>query len=137
MVTSLAAVGAKKIPKPSSDNAMGYLIAGVVGIWLLKSAADLVWDPLQEIGSAIKTGTVAVVNVGDELTGGIQGDPSSIRYWTEVDVPFSDTQIPLVNIKEEDQSWIDYATTVDLPVLPEYNLQDAPGQIKGLFGRIF
>ena len=129
MVTSLAAVGAKKIPKPSSDNAMGYLIAGVVGIWLLKSAADFVWGPLQEIGSA-------VVNVGDELTGGIQGDPSSIRYWTEVDVPFSDTQIPLVNIKEEDQSWIDYATTVDLPGLPEYNLQDAPGQIKGLFGRI-
>ena len=129
MVTSLAAVGAKKIPKPSSDNATGYLIAGVVGIWLLKSAADFVWGPLQEIGSA-------VVNVGDELTGGIQGDPSSIRYWTEVDVPFSDTQIPLVNIKEEDQSWIDYATTVDLPGLPEYNLQDAPGQIKGLFGRI-
>ena len=137
MVTSLAAVGAKKVPKPSSDNAMGYLIAGVVGVWLLKNAADFVWDPLQDIGSAIKTGTVAVVDVGDELTGGIQGNPMSIRYWTEVDVPFSDTQIPLVNIKEEGQTWMDYATTVDLPGLPEYNFQDAPGQIKGLFGRIF
>ena len=60
MVTSLAAVGAKKIPKPSSDNAMGYLIAGVVGIWLLKSAADFVWGPLQGIGSA-------VVEVADQV----------------------------------------------------------------------
>ena len=119
MVTSLAAVGAKKVPKPSSDNAMGYLIAGVVGVWLLKNAADFVWDPLQDIGSAIKTGTVAVVDVGDELTGGIQGNPKSVRYWTEVDVPFSDTQIPLVNIKEEDESWMDYDTTGDLPGLPE------------------
>ena len=137
MVTSLAAVGAKKVPKPSSDNAMGYLIAGVVGVWLLKSAADLVIDPFQELGSAIKSGTMAVVNVGDELTGGLQGDPSTVKFWTEFDVPFSDTQIPLVNIKEEDQSWMDYATTVDFPGLPEYNLQDTPGKIKGFFGKVF
>jgi len=131
MAASLAAVeAAKAVPKPSKDNAMGYLIAGVVGIWLLKNAASFVIDPL-------KGAAGAVINVGDELTGGIQGDPTSIRYWTEFDVPFSDTQIPLVNIKEEEQSWMDYATTVDFPGLPEYNLQDTPGKIKGLFGRIF
>jgi len=77
------------------------------------------------------------VYVGDELTGGIQGDPRTLSYWTEVDVPFSDTQIPLVNVKESDQSWLDYTTTVDLPGVPEYNLLDTPGKIKGLFGRVF
>ena len=83
MVAALAAVGAAKAaPKPSKDNAMSYLLAGVVGLWLLKSLAGKVLDPLGDIGGAfadvgggIVTGTKAVVYVGDELTGGIQGDP--------------------------------------------------------------
>jgi len=138
MVVSLAAVGAAKAaPKPSKDNAMGYLLAGVVGLWLLKSLAGKVLDPLGDIGGAIKTGAIATVEVGDELTGGLQGDPTSAAYWYEVDVPFSDVQIPLVNVKESDQSWLDYTTTVDIPGIPEYNVQDAPGQLKGLLGRIF
>jgi hypothetical protein len=138
MVVALAAVGAAKAaPKPSKDNAMGYLLAGVVGLWLLKSLAGKVLDPLGDIGGAIKTGAIATVEVGDELTGGLQGDPTSAAYWYEVDVPFSDVQIPLVNVKEADESWLDYTTTVDIPGLPEYNVQDAPGQLKGLFGRIF
>jgi len=138
MVVALAAVGAAKAaPKPSKDNAMGYLLAGVVGLWLLKSLAGKVLDPLGDIGGAIKTGAIATVEVGDELTGGLQGDPTSAAYWYEVDVPFSDVQIPLVNVKESDQSWLDYTTTVDIPGIPEYNVQDAPGQLKGLFGRIF
>ncbi len=79
MVTSLAAVGAKKVPKPTSDNAMGYLIAGVVGIWLLKSAcrfrlgsvaryriSDKNWNGLQLLTWAMSS------------TGGIQGNPKSV-----------------------------------------------------------
>ena len=141
----LAAVGvAKKAPKPTSDNAMGYLIAGVVGLWLLKSAAGKILDPLAgiggafaDVGGAVKTGTMAAVNVGDELTGGIQGDPRTLGYYTEYDVPFSDTNIPLVNVKESDQSWLDYTTTVDFPGIPEYNLLDTPGKIGGLFRKVF
>ena len=145
MVVAKAAVGAARAaPKPSADNAMGYLLAGVVGLWLLKSAADKVLDPLAGIGGAfadvgrgVATGTKAVVNVGDELTGGIQGDPRKASYWYEFDVPFSDVQIPLVNVKESDQSWLDYTTTLDFPGVPEYNLLDTPGKIGGLFKRVF
>ena len=145
MVAALAAVGAAKAaPKPSADNAMGYLLAGVVGLWLLKSAADKVLDPLAGIGGAfadvgrgVATGTKAVVNVGDELTGGIQGDPRKLSYWTEYDIPFSDTSIPLVNVKEPGQSWMEYTTTFDFPGLPEYNVMDTPGKIGGLFKKVF
>ena len=138
MVAALAAVGAAKAaPKPSADNAMGYLLAGVVALWLLKSAAGKVLDPLADIGGAVVTGTKAVVHVGDELTGGIQGDPRKLSYWTEYDIPFSDTSIPLVNVKEPGQSWLDYTTTFDFPGLPEYNVMDTPGKIGGLFKKVF
>lgn len=138
MVAALAAVGAAKaVPKPSADNAMGYLLAGVVGIWLLKNAAGKILDPLADIAGAIKTGTMAAVNVGDELTGGIQGDPRTVQYWTEYDLPFSDVQIPLVNLKEPEQSWMNYTTTIDFPGVPEYDILDTPGKIRELFGRIF
>ena len=138
MVAALAAVGAAKAaPKPSADNAMGYLLSGVVALWLLKSAAGKVLDPLADIGGAVVTGTKAVVNVGDELTGGIQGDPRKLSYWTEYDIPFSDTSIPLVNVKEPGQSWLDYTTTFDFPGLPEYNVMDTPGKIGGLFKKVF
>ena len=138
MVVAKVAVGAAKAaPKPSADNAMGYLLAGVVGLWLLKNAAGKILDPLADIGGAFMTGTRAVVKVGDELTSGIQGDPRKASYWYEFDVPFSDVQIPLVNVKESDQSWLDYTTTVDFPGVPEYNLLDTPGKIGGLFKRVF
>jgi hypothetical protein len=138
MVAALAAVGAAKAaPKPSADNAMGYILAGVVALWLLKSAAGKVLDPLADIGGAVVTGTKAVVHVGDELTGGIQGDPRKLSYWTEYDIPFSDTSIPLVNVKEPGQSWMEYTTTFDFPGLPEYNVMDTPGKIGGLFKRVF
>ena len=138
MVAALAAVGAAKAaPKPSADNAMGYILAGVVALWLLKSAAGKVLDPLADIGGAVVTGTKAVVHVGDELTGGIQGDPRKLSYWTEYDIPFSDTSIPLVNVKEPDQSWMEYTTTFDFPGLPEYNVMDTPGKIGGLFKKVF
>ena len=136
MVVSLAAVGAAKAaPKPSKDNAMGYLLAGVVGLWLLKSAVEKVLDPFADVYDLGKKVAKTTVYVGDELTGGLQGDPTTAAYWYEVDLPFSDVQIPLVNVKESDQSWLDYTTTVDIPGIPEYNVQDAPGQLKGLLGR--
>jgi|TARA_R110000824_G_scaffold2666_1_gene12328 hypothetical protein len=138
MVAALAAVGAAKAaPKPSAENAMGYLLAGVVALWLLKSAAGKVLDPLADIGGAVVTGTRAVVHVGDELTGGIQGDPRKLSYWTEYDIPFTDTSIPLVNVKEPGQSWMEYTTTFDFPGLPEYNVMDTPGKIGGLFKKVF
>jgi hypothetical protein len=138
MVVSLAAVGAAKAaPKPSKDNAMGYLLAGVVGLWLLKSLAGKVLDPLGDVADAVKVAAQKTVYVGDELTGGIQGDPRTLSYYTEFDAPFWDTNIPLVNLKESDQSWLDYTTTVDFPGVPEYNLLDTPGKVGGLFKRIF
>ena len=138
MVVSLAAVGAAKAaPKPSKDNALGYLLAGVVGLWLLKSLAGKVLDPLGDVADAVKVAAQKTVYVGDELTGGIQGDPRTLGYYTEFDAPFWDTNIPLVNLKESDQSWLDYTTTVDFPGVPEYNLLDTPGKVGGLFKRIF
>jgi len=138
MVVSLAAVGAAKAaPKPSKDNALGYLLAGVVGLWLLKSLAGKVLDPLGDVADAVKVAAQKTVYVGDELTGGIQGDPRTLGYYTEFDAPFWDTNIPLVNLKESDQSWLDYTTTVDFPGIPEYNLLDTPGKVGGLFKRIF
>ena len=138
MVVSLAAVGAAKAaPKPSKDNAMGYLLAGVVGLWLLKSAVEKVLDPFADVYDLGKKVAKTTVYVGDELTGGLQGDPTTAAYWYEVDLPFSDVQIPLVNVKESDQSWLEYGTTVDFPGLPEYNVLDTPGKIGGLFKGIF
>ena len=126
----VAAAVAKKAPKPTTDNAMLYLLGGIVVLSLLKGAAVKVFEPVVKVA-------IQAAYVGDELTGGLQGDPSTARYWYEYDVPFSDLQIPLVNVKEPDQNWMDYATTVDLPGVPEYNVRDLPGDIKGFFGGIF
>jgi len=125
-----AAAIAKKAPKPTTDNAMMYLLGGVVALWLLKTGVQKVFEPVVAVAKK-------AVYVGDELTGGLQGDPTTVTYWTEFDIPFSDVQVPLVNVKEPDQSWMDYATTVDLPGIPEYNVQDLPGDIKGFFGGLF
>ena len=131
----LAAVGvAKKAPKPSADNAGMYLLGGLALVWIVKNG---IFDPLGNVFGFVGDAAGKAVYVGDELTGGIQGDPRTLSYWTEVDVPFSDTQIPLVNVKEENQSWIDYTTTVDFPGLPEYNVLDTPGKIGGLFRKVF
>jgi len=126
----VAAAVVKKAPKPTTDNAMLYLLGGFAVLWLVKGAALKVFEPVAKVAKQ-------AAYVGDELTGGIQGDPTTVTYWTEFDVPFSDVQIPLVNVKEPDQNWMDYATTVDLPGVPEYNVRDLPGDIKGMFGRIF
>ena len=126
----VAAAVAKKAPKPTTDNAMLYLLGGIAVLWLVKGAALKVFEPVAKVAKQ-------AASVGDELTGGLQGDPTTVTYWTEFDVPFSDTQIPLVNVKEPDQSWMDYVTTVDLPGVPEYNVQDLPGDIKGFFGGLF
>ena len=135
MVVALAAVGAAKAaPKPSAENAGLYLLGGLALVWLLKEG---IIDPFRNVVDFVGDAAGKAVFVGDELTGGLQGDPTTLPYYTEFDVPFSDTQIPLVNVKEADQSWLDYTTTVDLPGVPEYNLLDTPGKIKGLFGRVF
>jgi hypothetical protein len=126
----VAVAVAKKAPKPTADNAILYLLGGIVVLSLLKGAALKVFEPVARVAKQ------AVV-VGDELTGGIQGDPGTVTYWTEYDVPFSDTQVPLVNVKEPGQSWMDYVTTVDLPGVPEYNVRDLPGDVKGFFGGLF
>jgi hypothetical protein len=126
----VAAAVAKKAPKPTTDNAILYLLGGIVVLSLLKGAAVKVFEPVVKVAKQ-------AVYVGDELTGGIQGDPTTAKYWYEFDVPFSDVQIPLVNVKEPDQNWMDYTTTVDFPGIPEYNVRDLPGDIKGAFGRIF
>jgi len=126
----VAAAVAKKAPKPTTDNAMLYLLGGIVVLSLLKGAAVKVFEPVVKVAKQ-------AAYVGDEFTGGLQGDPTTVTYWTEFDVPFSDVQVPLVNVKEPDQNWMDYATTVDLPGVPEYNVRDLPGDIKGMFGRIF
>ena len=118
------------MPKPSTDNAGLYIVGGIVALWLLKEGALKVFEPVKKV-------VEGTIYVGDELTGGLQGDPRTLGYWTEVDVPFSDVQVPLVNVKEADQSWTDYATTIDLPGVPEYNVRSLPGDVKGLFGGIF
>ena len=135
MVVALAAVGAAKAaPKPSADNAGLYLLGGLALVWLVKEG---IIDPFRNVVDFVGDAAGKAVFVGDELTGGIQGDPTTLPYWTEIDAPFLDTQIPLVNVKEADQSWLDYTTTVDLPGVPEYNLLDTPGKVGGLFKRIF
>jgi hypothetical protein len=126
----VAAAVAKKAPKPTTDNAILYLLGGIVVLSLLKGAAVKVFEPVVKVAKQ-------AAYVGDELTGGIQGDPTTATYWTEIDWPFTDVQTPLVNLKEPDQNWMDYATTVDFPGVPEYNVRDLPGDIKGAFGRIF
>ena len=126
----VAAAVAKKAPQPTTDHAMLYLLGGFAVLWLLKGAAVKVFEPVAKVAKQ-------AAYVGDELTGGLQGDPTTAKYWYEFDVPFSDVQVPLVNVKEPDQNWMDYATTVDLPGVPEYNVRDLPGDIKGFFGWIF
>ena len=123
MVVALAAVGAAKAaPKPSAENAGLYLLGGLALVWLVKEG---IIDPFRNVVDFVGDAAGKAVFVGDELTGGIQGDPRTLPYYTEFDVPFSD------------QSRLDYTTTVDLPGVPEYNLLDTPGKIKGLFGRVF
>ena len=84
----VAAAVAKKAPKPTTDNAILYLLGGIVVLSLLKGAAVKVFEPVVKVAKQ-------AAYVGDELTGGIQGDPPTAKYWYEFDVPFSDVQVPI------------------------------------------
>jgi hypothetical protein len=89
----------------------------------------------------VKRWAGATIGAGDELTGGIQGDPTSSAYWFSLDVPFVEQDIPLAPglIKEEGESWPEYLFEFDVPfsdtrIAPASSIYDAA---KGLYRKVF
>jgi hypothetical protein len=121
-----------------------YIIGGVVVLWLAKQAAqkaldlgtDLIIDPIKKVAGA------TVYGADELLVHGLRKDEDESwgAYVFEYDAPFTDRRIPLYPPawkKDPDQSYMEHAFELDLPGVPEYDLRDIPGDIKGLFGRVF
>jgi hypothetical protein len=113
-----------------------WIIGGAAFLLLAKYVKDQIPNPVP----AIKKGTMATIGVGDELTGGLQGDPTSGDYWFELDVPFVEQNVPLIPglRKDEDESWPQYIFGFDVPgrdpINPASSIYDAA---KGLYRRVF
>lgn len=109
-----------------------WIIGGAAFLLLAKYAADQVPNPIP----AIKRGAIATIGAGDELTGGLQGDPTSSAYWFSLDVPFVEQDIPLAPglIKDPDESWPQYLFGFDVPGRAPVNPVDAA---RGLFRKVF
>ena len=93
-----------------------WIIGGAVVLLMAKYAVDQVPN-LPNPFPAVKRGAIATIEAGDELTGGIQGDPTSSEYWFSADLPFVERDIPLAPglIKDPDESWKDYLFKFDNP----------------------
>lgn len=102
-----------------AENYGPLIIGGAVALILAKAAIDAVPNPFP----AIKRGAIATIETGDELTGGLQGDPTTPGYWFNYDVPFSDKEIPLAPglVKDPDESWRQYLFGFDVPGGPPVN----------------
>jgi len=113
-----------------------WIIGGAAFLLLAKYAVAQVPNPLP----TIKRGAVATIGAADEITGGIQGDPTSFAYWSTLDIPFVDRDIPLAPglIKDPDESWRQYLFGFDVPgrapVNPASSIYDAA---KGLYRKVF
>ena len=113
-----------------------WIIGGAAFLLLAKYAVDQVPNPLP----AIKQGAIATIGVGDELTGGIQGEPTSSAYWFSLDIPFVEQDLPVAPglIKDPDESWPQYLFGFDVPgrapVNPASDIYDAA---KGLYKKVF
>ena len=96
-----------------ADDYGKWIIGGAVVLLMAKYAVDQIPNP----GPAIKRGAIATIEGTDELTGGIQGDPTSSQYWFSADIPFVEQDIPLAPglIKDPDESWRDYLFKFDNP----------------------
>ena len=90
-----------------------WIIGGAVVLLMAKYAFDQIPNPFP----GIKRGAIATIEGTDELTGGIQGDPTSSQYWFSADIPFVEQDIPLAPglIKDPDESWRDYLFKFDNP----------------------
>ncbi len=93
-----------------------WIIGGAVFLLLAKFAVDQVPD-IPNPFPAVKRATIATIGTTDELTGGIQGDPTSYAYWYSADIPFVEQDIPLIPglIKDPDESWQQYLFGFDVP----------------------
>jgi hypothetical protein len=102
-----------------ADNYGPWIIGGAVLLVLAKAAVDAVPNPFP----AIKRAGIATIEGADELTGGLQGDPTTSGYWFNYDVPFSDKEIPLAPglVKDPDESWPQYLFGFDVPGGPPVN----------------
>jgi len=112
-----------------------WIIGGAALLLLAKYGAAQVPNPFP----TIKRGTVATIGAADELTGGIQGDPTGSAYWFELDIPFVERNIPLAPglIKDPDESWRQYLFGFDVPgsdPVPASSIYDAA---KGLYKKVF
>ena len=130
-----------KVASKSAGQDLGpWIIGGAAFLLLAKYAVDQVPNPFP----TVKRWTGAVVGTtiegADELTGGIQGDPTSSAYWFEFDIPFVDRDIPLAQglIKDPDESWPQYLFGFDVPgrapINPASDIYDAA---KGLYRKVF
>ena len=116
-----------------------WIIGGAVFLLLAKFAVDQVPD-IPNPFPAVKRATIATIGTTDELTGGIQGDPTSYAYWYSADIPFVEQDIPLIPglIKDPDESWQQYLFGFDVPggdpINPASGIYDAAS---GLVRKVF
>ena len=121
----------------ATENDYGpWIIGGAALLLLAKFAVPKIPNPLP----AVKRATIATIEAGDELTGGIQGDPTSSEYWFSLDIPWVERDIPLAPglIKDPDESWPQYIFGFDVPgrapINPASDIYDAA---KGLYRKVF
>lgn len=90
-----------------------WIIGGAVVLLLAKYAVDQVPNPFP----TLKRAAIQTIETTDELTGGIQGNPTKSSYWFSADIPWVEDDIPLAPglIKDPDESWQDYLFKFDNP----------------------
>jgi hypothetical protein len=116
-----------------------WIIGGAAFLLLAKYAVDQVPNIPNPL-PAVKRATIATIETTDELTGGIQGDPTSLAYWYSADFPFVEEDVPLIPglIKDSDESWQQYLFGFDVPggdpINPAAGIYDAA---QGLFRKVF
>ena len=114
-----------------------WIIGGAALLLLAKFAVPKIPNPFP----SVKRATIATIEAGDELTGGLQGDPTSSAYWFSLDIPFVEQDIPLAPglIKQEGESWRQYLMEFDVPfsdarIAPASSIYDAAS---GLVRKVF
>ena len=123
MVTKAGAL-TKAAPK-SGDDALLWILGGVVVMSLLKTGIKSI-NPIPQIKDAAeaviettKEGAEIAVEVAESAA--LVAIPSVSTYkLIKEALPF--TALP----KGEDESWMDYVSTIDFPGLPEYDLRNIP-----------
>jgi|TARA_R110002020_G_scaffold219968_2_gene427834 hypothetical protein len=116
---------AKAAPK-SADDALLWVLGGIVVMSLLKKGIGKL-NPIPEIIDSGKVVIDKTIETAPEVgeSAALAAIPGGSTFKL-IDRGIGYTALP----KEEGESWIDYALTLDYPGVPKYNLGDIPKNVR-------